>query len=160
MADHLPPPQPAEVVPGQNCARKPSKAHQKPFRIRRNGSCAAKLRLLCVSLYFAPQSSALVLLRGQRRNQKLEFHSDRLLVNNSTRMEAREESAPAASSDAPNAASRRLRNMSPPLSLRTIDDAQAGVNSRREGKKRGPSTEKVSGRPPRGLSLHGEEDAG
>jgi len=37
MADHLPHPQPAEAVPGPNCARKPCKEHNNPFKIRQIG---------------------------------------------------------------------------------------------------------------------------
>ena len=79
MADHLPHPQPAEVVPGSDCARKPPKEQRKPFKIWRIGLCAAELRLLCYGLYFIMQSIAVVLLRIQCRKQQLEFHSDRLL---------------------------------------------------------------------------------
>src|ERR1035441_2653900 len=80
MADHLPHPQPAEVVPGSDCARKPPKEQRKPFKIRRMGLGAAELRLLCYGLYFIMQSMAVVLLRIQCRKQQLEFHSDRLLA--------------------------------------------------------------------------------
>src|ERR1019366_3353708 len=79
MADHLPHPQPAEVVPGPNCARKPSKAHKAPSKLRRIGSCTAELRVVCATWYLSQQSLAVGWLRARRRNQKLEFHSDRLL---------------------------------------------------------------------------------
>ena len=79
MADHLPHPQPAEAVPGPNCARKPCKEHNNSFKIRRIGSCAVEWRLLCVGSHFVRQSMAVALLGIQHRNQQLEFHSDRLL---------------------------------------------------------------------------------
>src|ERR1035441_1232782 len=53
MADHLPHPQPAEVVPGPNCARKPSNAHKAPSKLRRIGSCTAESRVVCATWYFA-----------------------------------------------------------------------------------------------------------